>query len=309
MVLNNLAHQFGTQVAVISIYTSGGSPPFYNSTAYQKIYNYPPPYWLSGNWYFATPWLWVDGDKSPAYITNTWSNHISQRMQAQSDVDIHIYQEPGGGGFSLNMQIEVNNEGSNPVTGNLHCVLTENGIQWAAPNGQQIHNHVPRIWWPDQNGMSLTIPSGNGTTIPVNWTLQPSWNTDSLWVVAYLQSNTMLPDSTIEILQGASVKLTDIPTGIENTENEVVPDFQLSQNYPNPFNPVTTIQFGVPEDTHVQIDLFNISGQKVASLLDEYKQAGYHSIDFDGSQLTSGVYFYSIKAGGFKQVRKMILMK
>jgi len=309
VVLDNLAHQFGSQVAVISIYTSGGSPPFYNSTAYQKIYNYPPPYWLSGTWYFATPWLWVDGNKSAAYVTNTWANHINQRLQVPSDLDIHISRTGGHEGSSLDMQIEVNNTGSNSVTGKLHCVLTENGIQWSAPNGQQIHNHVPRIWWPDQNGMSLTIPSGNGTTIPVNWTLQTAWNPDSLWVVAYLQSNTMQPDSTIEIYQGATMKVSDLTTGIPNHENETVQDYHLFQNYPNPFNPTTTIQFGLPENAHVQIELFNLAGQKVATLLNDYKQAGYHSIDFDGSGLASGVYFYSIHAGEFKQVRKMILMK
>ncbi|NIV98774.1 Omp28-related outer membrane protein, partial [Candidatus Saccharibacteria bacterium] len=214
MVLDNLADQYAGQVAVVSIYTNGGSPPFYNSTAYQKITSYPPPYWWNGTWHFATPWLWVDGDKRPAYLTSTWSTHIAQRLQVSSDLNMHIFGELNPSTNSLELQIGLTNTGLTAISGKLHCVLIENGIQWSAPNGQQIHNHVPRVWWPDQNGMSITISPEYRKTAAVSLNLHSFWKVDSLSVVAYLQSNTMQPDSTIEIFQGASVTVTDIPTGI-----------------------------------------------------------------------------------------------
>jgi hypothetical protein len=313
-VLHNLASQYGDQVAVISIYTSGGSPPFYNSTAYQKIYTYPPPYWYNGTWYFATPWLWVDGNKSAAYLTSTWNTHISQRLQVPSDLEINISGDGSGGVNSVNLQVEINNTGLSAITGNLHCVLTENDIQWAAPNGQQVHNHVPRIWWPNQNGMELTIPSGDGTTVPVSWSFQPSWDVDKLWVVAYLQSTTMQPDSTIEIFQGASVKLTDMPTGIAEQEDQRVSDFHLFQNYPNPFNPTTTISYRLPANDNVELTIYDQLGRQIRKLVNEKQTTGFHQtewngLDDNGKEVSSGIYFYQLKANGSIESRKMFLIR
>ena len=100
--------------------------------------------------------------------------------------------------------------------------------------------------------------------------------------------------------------------GISNEEviGEVIPQtFDLLQNYPNPFNPTTTIRFGVPKESDVKIELFNIRGQRVSVLLDEKREAGYQSIQFDADQLASGVYFYRLEAGSYVDVKKMILMK
>lgn len=99
------------------------------------------------------------------------------------------------------------------------------------------------------------------------------------------------------------------PSDVENQTSSVPNKFELHQNYPNPFNPTTTIRFGLPKATHIKIDLFNIIGQKVASLIQEKKAAGYHSINFDGSSLASGIYLYRIQAGEYSDVKKMILMK
>ena len=89
-----------------------------------------------------------------------------------------------------------------------------------------------------------------------------------------------------------------------------VPDvFSLSQNFPNPFNPITTIGYGLPEPARVTIKIFNILGQEVLTLLDEYQEAGYERIHFDGSQLPSGVYIYRMQAGSFNDLKKMVLIK
>ena len=85
--------------------------------------------------------------------------------------------------------------------------------------------------------------------------------------------------------------------------------FELSQNYPNPFNPTTTIRFSLPEAGNVKLTLFNILGQEIKTLVNEFKEAGVHTINFDASELNSGMYIYKIETGTFVQTRKMTLVK
>ena len=91
---------------------------------------------------------------------------------------------------------------------------------------------------------------------------------------------------------------------------ELPKEFSLSQNYPNPFNPITRINYEIPNDSKVKLIVYDILGREVKKLVyDELKKAGRYVIDFDGTNLASGVYFYRIEAGDFVQSKKMILIK
>ena len=85
--------------------------------------------------------------------------------------------------------------------------------------------------------------------------------------------------------------------------------FALEQNYPNPFNPATTINYSIPIDQHVILNVYNMLGQNVMTLVNEMEKAGQHQIKFDASIFASGVYFYKLEAGNQTQIKKMILMK
>jgi hypothetical protein len=85
--------------------------------------------------------------------------------------------------------------------------------------------------------------------------------------------------------------------------------FELSQNYPNPFNPTTTISYNLPEAGNVTLIIYNLLGQEIKTLVNEYKEAGVYTINFDASQLDSGLYFYKLQVGSFTQTRKMTLVK
>ena len=90
--------------------------------------------------------------------------------------------------------------------------------------------------------------------------------------------------------------------------------FYLSQNYPNPFNQSTTIDYELPRSTDVTIKVYNLSGQEIATLTDELKNAGYFKVQWDGKNdngvdIASGFYFYRIRAKGFNKVLKMVLTK
>ena len=93
-------------------------------------------------------------------------------------------------------------------------------------------------------------------------------------------------------------------------EEPVMPEvFSLGQNYPNPFNPATTISFSLTETAHVRLEIFNVAGQKVATLLNETRRAGEHKVVFDASSLSSGIYLYRLIAGNKMDYRKMILLR
>ncbi|MEO8666437.1 MAG: YCF48-related protein [Ignavibacteria bacterium] len=85
--------------------------------------------------------------------------------------------------------------------------------------------------------------------------------------------------------------------------------FELKQNYPNPFNPTTTIEYLLPADGNLKITIYDISGKEVMTLVNEFKNAGYHEIKFNGSSLASGNYFYKMSSGNFNVIKSMILIK
>ncbi|MGA2668345.1 MAG: T9SS type A sorting domain-containing protein, partial [Ignavibacteria bacterium] len=85
--------------------------------------------------------------------------------------------------------------------------------------------------------------------------------------------------------------------------------FALYQNYPNPFNPVTKIAYDIPKRTEVIIKIYNVLGQLVIQPVNEVKEPGKYNLEFDASNLPSGVYYYVIKAGSFTDTRKMVLVK
>ncbi|OIO18371.1 MAG: hypothetical protein COZ80_06550 [Ignavibacteria bacterium CG_4_8_14_3_um_filter_37_9] len=97
-------------------------------------------------------------------------------------------------------------------------------------------------------------------------------------------------------------------TGVKN-ESTTLDNYWLDQNYPNPFNPTTTISFSLPEGQNVELTLYNILGRKMVMLLNEYKQAGKHKLEFISSGLPSGVYFYQLKAGQFIQTKRLVILK
>ncbi len=115
------------------------------------------------------------------------------------------------------------------------------------------------------------------------------------------------PDSTISDI-GAFYYNQSVST--INPIHENLPEFfGLYQNYPNPFNPSTKIIFDLPKQEKVKIEIFNLLGQKIESILNKDMPAGKHEVEFSGKKLPSGIYLYQISAGGFQKVKKMILLR
>ncbi len=99
-------------------------------------------------------------------------------------------------------------------------------------------------------------------------------------------------------------------TGKDLNTIDLIPSIlTLSQNYPNPFNPTTRISFGLPEASSVQLSVYNVTGQRIAVLAEQYLEAGFHSFAFEATHMPSGVYYYTLKASGMQLTKKMLLTK
>ena len=96
---------------------------------------------------------------------------------------------------------------------------------------------------------------------------------------------------------------------VDVKEDKLPLSFQLYQNYPNPFNPTTTISFQIPANEFVRVSIYDILGNEVANLLNNEMESGFHSLTWNASDLSSGVYFCLLKAGTYKITRKMLLVK
>ncbi len=140
--------------------------------------------------------------------------------------------------------------------------------------------------------------SENGWTRPGENNYSTGVNTDEKYVYA----------ENISEFSFFAVLSSELPTSV--TEMDELPDaFVLAQNYPNPFNPSTSIRYELPESAEVRLKVFNLLGERVATLVDARQEAGRHQVSFDAASLSSGVYLYRLQAGDFVQTRKLTLIR
>jgi hypothetical protein len=129
-------------------------------------------------------------------------------------------------------------------------------------------------------------------------------------------------NETTTISGGFWTSITEITTSTEQIEESSLPqEFSLDQNYPNPFNPITTISWQSPVGSWQTLEVYDMLGRKIATLVDEFKPAGSYEVEFNAAELSSGTYFYRLQAtlpggrqvggqaGEFVETKKLILMK
>jgi hypothetical protein len=193
---------------------------------------------------------------------------------------------------------------------------TNAGDSWnlIASSSKEMHLSVN----PTQSGMvflsdssEIKVSGDYGSTFNPYWQLNhpvvglyKKPNSDILYAATTKDIYEITSTDTVSIKH-----LSTIPVSIDDKIQPVVQEFKLYQNYPNPFNPTTTIGFHLPKAAHVTIEVFNIGGQRVTVLLDERREVGYQSVQFDAGQLASGIYFYRIVTENYADLKKMILMR
>ena len=165
---------------------------------------------------------------------------------------------------------------------------------------------------------TLEVASTNGFNIGDNIKINPGGpNEETNTIIGF---GSMLIQTPLQFDHSAGeIVLNLTPTSIEENNSSVPLDYVLLNNYPNPFNPSTKIRYSIPQSSYVAVKVYDVLGNEVATLVDEYKPAGSYEVEFNSSTLSgsvsakggyaSGVYFYQLKAGEFISTKKMILLK
>jgi hypothetical protein len=157
-------------------------------------------------------------------------------------------------------------------------------------------------------------PAGENETIVASFSIDLA-GTEGLSAVVFASgflnpaANQSGESFAIGIALADGTVIVATPTSTERIESDIPNEFSLGQNYPNPFNPTTQINFSLPVASDVALSVYNIQGQRVATLINGRVEAGRHSATFEANGLASGLYLYRITAGGFSQTSKMMLVK
>ena len=155
------------------------------------------------------------------------------------------------------------------------------------------------------NSDSTYLLIDNSTSTPTNAFL---WNVpDTLMGSDFKIKITSIMDSNLSSISNGPFSINKLTGNTEKNKQNY--NFNLSQNFPNPFNPVTKIYFSVPSSQIVKLQIYNILGQQVKTLVNKQMEAGNYSADFNAANLPSGIYLYKLQAGNFSQVKKMLLIK
>jgi len=192
--------------------------------------------------------------------------------------------------------------GTNPGCDGSGCHTLEDGLVTASTTGLDVEITVNNT----TSSVAGELVDANGTVVAFNnstgnnpFTLSAPGPGVYTVNAGFKNPNPRRWDSVL-----VNVSITDLG---ENPSNPIV--FRLYENYPNPFNPSTTLRYSIPEGTFTSIKIYNSLGAEVATLVNETKPAGSYEVKFNASDLSSGIYYYTLQAGSFSETKKMILMK
>ena len=259
------------------------------------------------------------------YIDNTYAPNLPDSVWVDSaDVDPGQYFSIAVNAFNehpvLNVRIPLEYQSDNIVLDSM--TLSGTRAFNAVISDLIIDNDAKRALITLGFSSGQLLPTGGGPVAMLHFTCQSGGSTATVTVDTtangfgeyYFQLGTLFNFvKTYPRFRSGTIHV-DLSTDVDQDALQIPTQFALEQNYPNPFNPATIISFSLPERTHVVLEIYNILGQKVRTLVNRTLPAGIHTVVFDsrddnGHNVTSGVYFYRLKTAGWSRSMKMMLMK
>lgn len=253
------------------------------------------------------------------------------------------YNEPGTGASFLTkyfgLTLAAHTVGQQDVSGTSAIQYRRAVTSTVTNSGPLFSSSVSVAYGPDQNALPVELASftasTNGNNVDLNWSTTTETNNSGFDIErssvngSWTKIGNVTGNGTTASAQNYTYRDRNVTSGnynyrlkqidfngnfaYYNLSNEVnvgIPtQYALSQNYPNPFNPSTSINYEIPFDGKVSLKIFDMTGKEVMTLVNEVKTAGYYTYNFNASNLSSGVYFYSISANNFTATKKMMLLK
>lgn len=244
----------------------------------------------------------------------------------ESNVSVFLSTNNGSTWTRINNGLTSSNNGSLAVSGtNLFIAANgrvnlsiNNGLTWTAINNGLSNSVVSTLAVNNTNLFAGTYTYEGSAGVFFSSNNGSSWNNVSNGLKTSIANSLVISgtDLFVGTEEGGVWRrpLSEIMTGIEDLQNNLLTSFLLHQNYPNPFNPTTTIEYQISKPSNVKINIYDITGRLIKELINDQKSIGKYSVvwngkDNSGSTVASGNYFYQIISGDFAQVKKMILLK
>jgi hypothetical protein len=258
------------------------------------------------NYYGVTgiPRLKVDGYIDGGVYTGYW-NAIRNRQHMESPMEItlsgSLNQATRQGALNINLTAT---DDAYYDSLYLRIALTESDLYYHGDNGVLWHDQTLRDMIPTAKGTGFDISYGQTVPLTQPFSVPAQLVIANCELVVWVQCDYMR-----EIYQAARIPLTALdPVGIDDVA-DVPSKFSLAQNYPNPFNAQTRIEYSLASPSQVTLEIYDILGRKLETLVNEIQQPGSQSVIWDAEDMPSGIYFYRIQAGDFVETLKMNLMK
>jgi hypothetical protein len=290
------------QANEFNAFTPANSPIQVTNDFTNKVDGYPVLNPLNGNQYFMSG---INATDTAYFFKRTGFGQIFEHNEIVVPLTVHLQtpsfnqsHEPFFYNNQLFSAFQINNDGGNFF----ETTFNQPGEMWLT----SIDGSTQTMW------LLSEFDSALSTSEP-----EPYVGNGKVWVYySAVEIDTTKPYLKRQFQLRRCETPMNTSTGINTISSDVIQDYHLFQNYPNPFNPTTIISFTIPnvtlsgvEGSRVQLKVFDILGNEVITLVDEYKPAGMYNVQFTMHNLASGIYFYKLQAGDFVESKKMILFK
>lgn len=258
--------------------------------------------------FYISPWLWFDGDQHGGMDYMLWESMITARMSLPAPVTIKVsgfYSPSGDTGVA---EMWFRNDSTASITGRVIAAITEDSIYYPAPNGVIWHCNVPRDYLPDDSGEVVSIAPGDSILATRHFALDAAWNENQCRFHAWIQNDVMQVDSTKEIWQGYTTKVTVL--GVEAHDGSTACRSCVTVA-PNPVAKTATLRFEMTSAGRYRFRFFDAAGREIAQSVG-VGAAGPNSVtwqcrDAAGNRLSGGVYFFRLESGGRAETGKVVL--
>jgi hypothetical protein len=142
----------------------------------------------------------------------------------------------------------------------------------------------------------------------IEWSVHVCTNKDCVWIKVTIELS-LFQVAKPSRAQGYPIREESVKGSLQQNRERVAVDIDLEESYPNPFNPTTTLRFSLPETMPVTLRVYDLQGRAVATLVEGVREAGTHTVQFDGTHLASGTYLYRLEAGAYSQTKRFTLVK